>query len=242
MMKPARLYANALRRYNRSHGFGIHSPFAYAFVRDTLGCRNQYYAYERIAWLRQVALAVAHHKSRHPRIMSLKNAKMLHRVAVRLGAEEYMQIGSHFGLSTAALLLADSRSQLSLYNPANSHEDVYAEVTKDFRDRIHRLPSGVVGKQIRDYGSRVADGRAFVLVNDVEAADVEAVQSGLSALVSSADCVIVFRNLTRERSNTASLWRAVTQSLTYGMSFTNGNIGVITALRHLPVQHFTLWF
>ena len=50
------------------------------------------------------------------------------------------------------------------------------------------------------------------------------------------------RNLTREKSHTAEVWKAVTGSLSHGMSFTNGNIGFIAALKHLPVQHFTLWF
>ncbi len=240
-MKPARLYANALRRYNRSHGFGIHSPFAYAFVRDTLGCRNQYYAYEHIAWLRQVALAVAHNKSRHPRIMSLKNAKMLHRVAVRFGGtDEYMQLGSHFGLSTAALLLADSRAKLSLYNPANDHEDVYAEVTKEFAGRIVRLPSGDAASEILAYASRVS-GMPFILVNDVDG-DAAAVGNALAEVVTSKECVVALRNLTRERSQSADVWAAVKDRLAYGMSFTNGNIGFIVALKHLPVQHFTLWF
>lgn len=240
-MKPPRLYANALRRYNRSHGFGIHSPFAYSFVRDTLGCRNQYYAYEQIAWLRHVALAVAHHTSRHPRIMSLKNAKMIHRVAVRFASNEYMQIGSHFGLSTAALLLADSRSRLSLYNPSNHHEDVYVEVTKAFAGRISRIVSDDIVKEIADYGMRVT-GMPFVLVNGMSEDDARLIGPALQQLACSSDCMIIVRNLTRDKANTAGVWEAVTGNLAYGMSFTNGNIGFIAALRHLPVQHFTLWF
>lgn len=240
-MKPPRLYANALRRYNRSHGFGIHSPFAYSFVRDTLGCRNQYYAYEQISWLRQVAITVAHRYSRHPRIMSLKNAKLLHRVAVRFTTDEYLQLGSHFGLSTAALLLTDSRARLSLYNPCNAHEAVYSEVTKDFADRIRFLSPGNLGEKIAEYASHV-EGMPFVLVNDVCPTETADVTNALSKVSTSTDCVLVFRNLTREKSCTAEVWNAVTGTLSHGMSFTNGNIGFIVALRHLPVQHFTLWF
>lgn len=240
-MKPPRLYANALRRYNRSHGFGIHSPFAYSFVRDTLGCRNQYYAYEQIAWLRHVALAVAHHTSRHPRVMSLKNAKMIHRVAVRFRCNEYLQIGSHFGLSSTALLLSDSRSQLTLYNPANEHEGVYVEVTKTFAGRIRRVASDDIVRVIADYAARVS-GMPFVLVNGMSGDDVDKITTALQKLTRTGECVMVVRNLTRDKAHTHGLWTAVTGSLDYGMSFTNGNIGFIVALRHLPVQHFTLWF
>lgn len=36
------------RRLARSKGFGVHSPFAYSFIRDTIRCRNSYYAYTAI--------------------------------------------------------------------------------------------------------------------------------------------------------------------------------------------------
>lgn len=36
------------RRLARSKGFGVHSPFAYSFIRDTIRCRNSYYAYTTI--------------------------------------------------------------------------------------------------------------------------------------------------------------------------------------------------
>lgn len=91
------------------------------------------------------------------------------------------------------------------------------------------------------YAARVA-GLPFVLVNDIRSPEVYEVRDALTALAQSAGCVIVMRNLTREKSHTAEVWKAVTGSLSHGMSFTNGNIGFIAALKHLPVQHFTLWF
>jgi hypothetical protein len=36
MKKRLKLYLTAMRRYNRSKGFGIHSPFAYTFVLRVL--------------------------------------------------------------------------------------------------------------------------------------------------------------------------------------------------------------
>lgn len=242
-MKPARLYANALRRFNRSRGFGIHSPFAYSFVRDTLCCRHlHYYAYEQLAWLRQVALDMARGRARHPRVMSVKTARMLHRVAVRSGARDFLQIGSHFGLSTAALLMADSRACLTLYNPSNDHDDIYAEVTREFEGRISRSMSADAGSCIADYVAH-ADGRPFILVNDITGDDdVSSAAGALGQLAAAGECVIIFRNLTRSRSHTSEVWQRVVSGLVHGMSFTNGTIGFVVVLKHLPVQHFTLWF
>lgn len=43
------------RRLARSKGFGVHSPFAYSFIRDTIRCRNSYYAYTAIEQLSRQA-------------------------------------------------------------------------------------------------------------------------------------------------------------------------------------------
>ena len=63
-------YLTALRRYSRSKGFGIHSPFAFHFVLNVLRERLPYYAYEDIAEIRQLAIDQTHNFWRHPRIIS----------------------------------------------------------------------------------------------------------------------------------------------------------------------------
>lgn len=37
-----------ISHYRKTHGFGVHSPFAYSMIRDTLRCRDGYYAYDDI--------------------------------------------------------------------------------------------------------------------------------------------------------------------------------------------------
>ncbi|MCM1484534.1 MAG: hypothetical protein NC043_09370 [Muribaculaceae bacterium] len=43
------LILSAPRRLARSQGFGVHSPFAFGFIRDVIGCRYAYYRYPDIA-------------------------------------------------------------------------------------------------------------------------------------------------------------------------------------------------
>lgn len=40
---------NVVSRWWRGRGFGVHSPFAFAFITETLHCPHRYYAYETIA-------------------------------------------------------------------------------------------------------------------------------------------------------------------------------------------------
>ena len=50
MFHPKR-YINAWSRHHRSGGFGIHSPYAYQFVRNVWRQRLPYYAYDGICEL-----------------------------------------------------------------------------------------------------------------------------------------------------------------------------------------------
>ena len=76
-----RRYRTAFGRYKRGKGFGIHSPFAFGFVLKVLRERNPYYAYSNLESLRKLVISHTRHHFRHPRIISLKNAKIIFRVA-----------------------------------------------------------------------------------------------------------------------------------------------------------------
>lgn len=48
LKRSARRLIGLPRRRVRAAGFGIHSPFAFGFVRDVIRCRLAYYNYEAI--------------------------------------------------------------------------------------------------------------------------------------------------------------------------------------------------
>lgn len=47
-MKALSLYITSFNRYRRSRGFGVHSPFAYYFIKRVIKEQWGYYAYEDI--------------------------------------------------------------------------------------------------------------------------------------------------------------------------------------------------
>lgn len=232
-------YYTALRRYNRSRGFGIHSPFAFHFVTSVLGERSPFYAYAVIGALRQEAASGARalHR-RHPRMISLKNARMLHRVACACCPDVMIQIGVHYGVSTAAVMEYDSRMKGVVYSPSNPYREVFTHVTAGYASRLE------VTHSLADATARfraLAPRRPMLMINHVDTSDIENVALLASDCVN-AGGIIVMRHLGSGVSRTSGLWHRIIETMQHGMSFTNGNIGFIVAYPYLPKQHFPLWF
>ncbi len=47
-MNPLRVIRDAVIRYRRTRGFGVHSPFAYGFITQVLGCRYPFYCWDSL--------------------------------------------------------------------------------------------------------------------------------------------------------------------------------------------------
>lgn len=238
MVAKIRRYYTALRRYNRSKGFGIHSPFAFSFVLRVLRERLPYYAYDDIEHRRQLAKSLAAAVSRHPKVISSKNAKMIFRIANYFNPRLIMQIGTSYGVSTTAVLDVDSRSRLILYPGASPHEGIYNEIVAGHASRIsfHRS----LLDALNTYDGELGGGRPFLLINSVSPEELPLVGKAATEALDKEGAVIM-RNLSRS-SEMEALWRGVSGVLDRGMSFTNGKLAVIVGYKYLPRQNFSLWF
>ena len=47
-MNPLKLIGDAVIRYRRTRGFGVHSPFAYGFITQVLGSRYPFYCWDKL--------------------------------------------------------------------------------------------------------------------------------------------------------------------------------------------------
>ncbi len=222
-MTRLRQYINAPGRLKRSHGFGVHSPFAFYFIRRVLCERTPYYAYQEIAERRQVAHDRARHVKGHSRVMSLKHAKMIYRILCHFKPLTLLQIGSTHGLTTDTALLYDSRLQITLYD--SRREESYnprVTVVDDLEPLMHGAEFPVI------------------IISELRPEDRARITTLLRRHIAAGGVTIV-RNLSRD-SNISELWRAVTHTMDRGMSFTNAKIGIIVGQRHLPLHHYQLWF
>lgn len=251
-----RRYRTAFGRYKRGKGFGIHSPFAFGFVLKVLRERNPYYAYSNLESLRKLVISHTRHHFRHPRIISLKNAKIIFRVANYFNPLNVLQVGTSYGVSTVSVLSVSGKSHIYLCEPNLADYPVTANVLAEYSTRISHftdVEAGIAAYEAAMAISRKNSGVAgqdenvdwrkapFVLVNNIaDEREYAEVSAFLSSLLK-AEAVVVMRNLARSE-RVRLLWSKFCAEATFGMSFSNDKLAVFVVNRKLPRQDFSIWF
>ena len=244
-MSRLRRYLTAPRRFNRSRGFGIHSPFAFDFVTSTLRERYRYYAYADLADVRSHARRLIAESGRRAdrRLISEKGMRRLFRIVCRFNPSEMLEIGSDYGPATAAMLLPRSDSRLVCAPDLESAERVRRDATATFDSRIAVAHS--TAEAFADYAERLSalpDPTAFILVNAVSPDDAAEAADATLRLPAALKIIIV-RNMDGRRSEGRRLFvERLTSSVDYGMTFFNHKTAITVLDRRLPRQGFSLWF
>jgi len=209
-------------------------------VLQVLREKCPYYAYADIELRRQLARRlVASKGGGHPRIISLKNAKMLFRIVCYFNPCNIVQIGTSYGVSTSAALDVSASSRLIIYRGTDADNDIFDAVTEKCAGRIAEAVS--VDDAFERYFSMNQDGRDFLMVNSLD--DDRAVDDCTrhASRLLDREGVIVARNLLSDE-RVVRFVNNVTESLKHGMTFTNGRLIIIVGFKHLPRQRFNLWF
>lgn len=228
----------AIKRYHKSNGFGIHSPFAYGFVRNVLCLRSvQYYGYEQIEAFRQKAIAISKLHVKHPRVISVKNAKMIFRITNFFQPTNILQIGTSYGVSSACMMLVSSKSSLFLHEPQINKFRAHADLLQPYENRIIAIPN--LRQAVHEYSQ--LKSLPFVLVNDLPIEqDYELLRDYLFSIIDQESTVVI-RNISRNKM-LMQLWCECKEHASHGMTFNNDKIAVMIANPKLPKQDFYLWF
>lgn len=232
-------YLTALKRYHRSKGHGIHSPFAFSFVLNVLRCRLPYYAYEDIENMRSLAISRTKSFWRHPKIISLKNAKLLFRIVNYFNPSEILQLGTNYGVSSASMLTVSSGIELYLCEANINEYPITQEILSGLGNKVHNFLS--FEESIKSYNiTQSGEKSPFILINDVKENEYSQVLSYLHKIRQKKG-VIIIRNINKNKVLKA-LWEACRDAASTGMTFSNGKMAVIVATPKLPHQNFSLWF
>ena len=231
-------YRTALSRHHRSRGFGIHSPFAFDFVRGVLRERLPYYCYPQLETLRRNIVERTTGRWHRNNIISLKDAKVLFRVVNHFNPSHIMQVGCHHGMASATMLAVSATSTLTLHEPNAEAMPVTASVLAPFGERVTRCDS--MATTISHYQSLTTDSIPLVLVEDLASeADRDLLKQYLTAITQN-QAVVVLRNIGRNKL-IRQLWRDLKHSTPMGQTYTNEKLAIINATPRLQREDFLLW-
>lgn len=231
-------YYTALRRYKRSKGFGIHSPFAFNFVLKVLRERCPFYAYDDIHASRWQATQLASSKKERRGLVSFKYAKMIFRITSHFNPQSILQIGTSHGIVSKSLLSVSSTSTLYTYLGCGNQRNIYDSVTADVASRISKFDD--TKQSITTYyNSLNAEIKPFIVINQIDK-DAKLIVETASKAINNEGVVIIC-NINHNQMIKDS-WREIKSTMNHGMSFSNEKIGVVVGYKHLPLQHFSLWF
>ena len=230
-MTPLKRYLTAWSRHHRSGGFGIHSPYAYQFVRNVWRQRLPYYAYEGINQLIDTVKAgTTSQQRREMDLISQSEARLLFRVVNFFNPFSILQVGAATGIESVAMLAVNSASRLYLYEPQLEGNALAVRVLQSQMDRVVCCDDIQVAM---DELLETGDAPAIALVN------LPVDETALKRLMDE-ECVLVLRNLNCNQEM-ARLFDVCCQQMPMGQTYTNNKIAILNTNPKLQREDFLLW-
>ncbi len=230
-MKSCKRYLNAWSRHHRSGGFGIHSPYAYQFVRNVWRQRLPYYAYDGIhALITTVKAGTTRQQRREMDLISEREARLLFRVTNFFNPQHILQVGAATGIESVSMLEVSRSSHLYLYDPQLEQKALAVRV---LQSQLGRTDCYDDINAALDELLAAGDAPMLALINTPVEPDV------LQRLLD-ARCVVVLRNLGCDEAM-ASLFATGCQHMSMGQTYTNERIAILNPSPKLQREDFLLW-
>ena len=229
-----RRYLNAWSRHHRSGGFGIHSPYAYQFVRGVWRQRLPYYAYDGLCQLIDtIASSSTRRQRRELGLIGKSEAKLLFRVTNFFNPQHILQAGAATGVESVAMLEVSSQSRLHLYDPRLEQNALAVRVLQTQFDRVECYDD--IDVAVDEFL------QAGVTDTPLELALINApVGDAVAQRLLEAHCVLVLRNLNRDREMSA-LFDFCCDHMSSGQTYTNNKIAILNPNPKLQREDFLLW-
>ena len=227
-------YLNAWSRHHRSGGFGIHSPYAYSFVRNVWRQQLPYYAYSGISQLIDtIKTSSTRQQRREMDLIGKREARLLFRVTNYFNPRHILQAGASTGVESVAMLEVNSGSRLHLYDPQLEQKALALRVLQTQLDRVECYDDIKVATDDFLAAGNADKSPLMALVN------TPAHENLLTRLLD-AGCVIVMRNLHRDEAM-SRLFDACSAYMPAGQTYTNNKIAILNPNPKLQREDFLLW-
>ena len=226
-----RRYLNAWSRHHRSGGFGIHSPYAYRFVRNVWRQRLPYYAYEGIHTLIDTVKTSTNRRQRREMdLIGEREAKLLFRVTNFFNPQHILQVGAATGIESVAMLEVNSESRLHLYDALLEKKALAVRILKTRLGRVECYDDVQVAV---DELLETGEASLMSLVN-------APVDEALLKRLLDAGCVLILRNLNHDDA----MWKLFDACCGYmpkGQTYTNNKIAILNPNPKLQREDVLLW-
>lgn len=227
-------YLTAWSRHHRSGGFGIHSPYAYDFVRNVWRQPLSYYAYDGIGQLLDtIRTGTTWRQRRGLDIIAENEARLLFRVANCFNPLHILQAGATTGVDSVAMLEVNRSSRLYLIDAQLEQKPLAVRVMQSQLDRIacYSDEDVAVDEFLAAAGAGGTTGLA--LVNTP-------VDESLLHRILDEGTVMVMRNLHRKGAM-RTLLDSCCSHMAKGQTYTNGKIALLLPNAKLQREDFLLW-
>ena len=232
LMTKSRRYLNAWSRYHHSSGFGIHSPFAYQFVRNVWRQRLPYYTYEGIHQLiSTIKTSASRQRRREMDLISEAEARLLFRVTNFFNPSHVLQVGAATGVESVAMLAVNSQSHFFLYDPLLEQNALAVRVLQSQLDRVECYDDMTMA--IEEFLAASGSGSRLALVN--VPVDVAVLQQLLDS-----GTAMVLRRLRHDEAM-AALFASCCDHMPMGQTYTNNKIAILNPNPKLQREDFLLW-
>lgn len=197
-------------RLRRSHGFGVHSPFAYHFITRVLREHEAaYYAYPEIAAYCPKARRAGFNEIFAGRDMAIPEAQMLFRILCFFNPHEIVEVGNGHETTGIIYLRAVPRAKAYLFQTS-------------------RTEASLSGKD-----------PLIIMVNQVTEEEYDEVKEFIDRMLQSRETVVFMRHM-HSLDTIRMLWQHIITTSTHGMGFFDSYTGIFVSRSGLPSQTFEI--
>jgi hypothetical protein len=226
-----------------SHGFGVHSPFAYRFITCVLEERTaQYYAYREIAARCPRRRRLHRGTTTLPTDMSAAEGKLIFRILCYFNPQRVTVAGTLNPALNFIISEAVPNAEIATTNNPTTESSEATTIpvaeSSETTETTNNPGQSSQNSQISQ-SSQPCEPVVIVNLNPGEAV-AAAVAAELQQTVAEGDAVVIMRNIAGT-SSVATLWQQLTATVPHGMIFTDGKTGVFVARHKLPRMSFKVF-
>ena len=224
-------YLSAWSRHHRSGGFGIHSPYAYRFVRNVWRQPLSYYAYGDLGLLiGTIQDGTTRQQRREMDLIDEREARLLFRLTNFFNPQRILQLGLATGVESVAMLAVNRESRLHLYDPQLEQNALALRVLQSQQGRVEFYDDPLVAV---DAVLEAGAASLMALVN-------RPVDEALLLRLLDAQCVLVLRNMNRDKA-VSGLFDRCCDYMPMGQTYSNGKIAILNPNPKRQREDFMLW-